>query len=104
MFPVQSAGKGSIILRYRDSASDVSRKAKPSVAENLFNGLQRDGQMVRVAGESKKTVFPVERRGAVVDRLYLDRSKSDLASDAETSVEGVEKEETCPAHGRARIA
>ena len=49
--------------------------------------------MVRVAGKRKKTVFPVKRRGLTVDRLHLDRSKSDLAGDAEAAVEGVEKEE-----------
>ena len=62
----------------------------PSAAENRLNGFGGDGQVARVAGERTKTVLPVECRGAVVDRFHLDRSKSDLAGDAEAALKGVE--------------
>src|SRR5262245_65601677 len=56
-----------------------------SCTEHLLDGLERDGQMMGVAGERKKAVFRVERGGLIVDRLHLDRPKGDLAGEAEAA-------------------
>src|SRR5262245_19701724 len=64
-----------------------------SRTENFLDGLQRKGQVMRVARERKKPVLPVECGGLVVDGFHLDRPEGDFASDAESAVKSIQKEE-----------
>ena len=55
MLVVQSAGKGSIILRYRDSAVGVSGKAKPARRDHLPDFRRR-----RAAPIADLTLLPLK--------------------------------------------
>src|SRR5208337_3902545 len=55
-------------------------------------GLERDGKMMGIAGKGKKSILGIERGGWIVDCLHLNRSKGNLAGDAEAAVEGVQEQ------------
>jgi hypothetical protein len=81
------------------AATGSPQQSFASTAENILDRFQRNCQMVRVAGKGKKAVFQIEASRAIVDCLHFDRSKSDLARNADATLEGVEKEKPSQSFG-----
>ena len=74
------------------STAGPQQTGPASLAEDLLDCFERDGQMMRITGETKKPVSRIKRGCLIVDCFHLDRPKSDLAGYTDAAVKGIQEQ------------